>query len=225
ECYDISHFQGSETFGSMVTFIQGQPYKSYYRRFKLESLKGPDDFASLYEVLCRRLRRAKEEADLESPWALPQLMVIDGGKGQLKAALAALKDENVTGIALVALAKSRSQSAGTPGALPTRSEERFFLPARKNPVTFRVQSGALKLLTHLRDEAHRFGISAQRGAQRKKSLASALEEVPGLGIKRRTKLLQTYGSYEKIKQARPEDLASLLKVSLKQSEEILSRLS
>lgn len=225
ECYDISHFQGSATYGSMVTFVEGMPKKDCYRRFKLKTMKGPNDFASLYEVLCRRFRRAKEDTSLDSPWALPQLIVIDGGKGQLKAGLEALKDENITGVALVALAKSRvkkpEQKTSSPASGVEKTQERFFLPGRKNPVTFSSHSPALKLLTFLRDEAHRFGITAQRGAQVKKSLRSVLESVPGLGPVRRAKLMEHYGSYEGIRKAEVKEVSRLLKISLRQAEEMM----
>lgn len=215
ECYDISHFQGGQTVGSMVTFVQGKAQRNLYRRFQVKSVRGPDDFASLYEVLYRRLKRGLEAKlnDRENPWALPELMVIDGGKGQLNAALQAAKDLGVTGVDFIALAKSRlSGDGGKPQSLEdkVRSAERVFLPGRKNPVILKPNSNELFLLMQLRDEAHRFGIEAHRKRQKKHSLASQMEQIPGLGPKRRQKLLQTFGSWAQIKEASIEDVAIAL---------------
>src|SRR5262249_44439276 len=138
ECYDISNFQGRESVGSMVRFRDGKPDRQGYRHFKIKTVEGANDFASMYEVLRRRLRRATEAAE---GWTLPDLIVSEGGEGQLNAAAQALQDEGVVGIDLVALAKSKTlpgewrPSAERAGPRP-KSEERVFLPNRKNPVFF-----------------------------------------------------------------------------------------
>ncbi len=143
ECYDISNLQGQMAVGSCVSFLEGLPDKSSYRRFKIKTVKGANDFAMLYEVLMRRLSHPD--------WPLPDLILIDGGKGQLSAAHAALQDKNVLNVDLVSLAKEKN---GKP--------ERVFLLGRKNPLTFSAHSSELHLLMRLRDEAHRFGITYHR---------------------------------------------------------------
>jgi excinuclease ABC subunit C len=216
ECYDISNFQGRESVGSMVTFRDGKPYRQGYRHFKIKTVEGANDFASMYEVLRRRLRRA---AEAEEEWALPDLIVIDGGKGQLNAAAQALRDQEVVGVDLVALAKSKllgeewQPSAQRQGPKP-RSEERVFLPNRKNPVFFPPNSSALFVLVQIRDEAHRFGIEFHRKLRKKRTLASSLEQVAGIGKARRQKLLRHFGSLKRIQEAPAETIAEAIGLSL-----------
>ncbi len=213
ECYDISHFQGAQTVGSRVTFFAARSDPSGYRRFHLRQVKGVDDFASLYEVLRRRLRRAHGEA--MQAWALPDLVVIDGGKGQLHAAEQAFRDEGVEGVDLIALAKSRLLDQSVPGSGPrSRSEERVFLLGRKDPVFLPPRSSALFLLMQVRDEAHRFGLQAHRQLRKSRSLESALDQVEGVGKVRRQKLLQTFGSLKEIREAQVETIAQALGVGL-----------
>ncbi|MFO1464663.1 MAG: excinuclease ABC subunit UvrC [bacterium] len=215
ECYDISNFQGRESVGSMVTFRDGKPCRQAYRHFKIKTVEGANDFASMYEVLRRRLRRAGEG---EAEWALPDLMVIDGGKGQLNAAAQALRDQGVVGVDLVALAKSKllgetGGSADRAGPKP-RSEERVFLPNRKNPVFFPPNSSALFVLVQIRDEAHRFGIEFHRKLRKRRTLDSALEHVAGIGELRREKLLRHFGSLKRIQAASAESIAAAIGVPL-----------
>ena len=153
ECFDISHFQGKELVASQVVFEDGQPKKEDYRKYKLRTVKGVDDFASMKEVLDRRL--------LHTEYEDPHLMVVDGGKGQLKKALAALKEADREDIFLVAMAKAKV-SPDFSAKEVNSSQERFFIPGRRDPLVFPDHSPGLRILMHLRDEAHRFAISYHR---------------------------------------------------------------
>lgn len=215
ECYDISNFQGDESVGSMVTFLKGRPAKKYYRHFNIKTVEGANDFASIYEVLCRRLKRAGEETGKakDETWVLPDLMVIDGGKGQLNAAVQAFKDTGTHGVDLIGLAKSGLEASSDP-EMPweqrERKEERVFLPGRKNPVLLRQNSSELFLLTQARDEAHRFGIESHRKQRQRRTLQSGLDSIEGVGKIRRQRLLRSFGSLKGIKEAPLEELAKVL---------------
>lgn len=203
ECYDISNFQGGESMGSMVTFVEGKAEPKLYRHFRIKTVQGANDFASLYEVLSRRLRRARDTGEGHA-WSLPDLLVMDGGKGQLHAAAQALKDEGVEGVDLISLAKSRLQvgeGIQEAGAKKERSDERVFLLGRKDPVLLPKNSSSLFLLMKARDEAHRFGIEAHRKWRKRRSLQTALDEVEGVGKVRRQKLLKQFGSMRGIREA------------------------
>lgn len=193
ECYDISTIQGFATVGSMVTFRQGEPDKSRYRHFKIKSLTGMDDFGALREMLTRRFRRAVESGE-----TLPGLVVIDGGKGQLNVASEVFKELGVSDVGLVGMAKSRVKRHGD---AQIRTDERFFLPGRKNPVIFPSNSPALYLLQRLRDEAHRFGITFHRQLRSRRNLRSSLEDLPGVGRVRAGVLLRTFGSLKALREA------------------------
>ena len=228
ECYDISNIQGRDSVGSMVCFQDGKPNRRGYRHFKIRTVEGANDFASMYEVLSRRLRRATENPE---KWALPDLFVIDGGKGQLNAALQAFRDRNLTGIDIVALAKSklieeegRTVSAEARASERRRSEERVFLPNRKDPIFFPANSSALYILVQIRDEAHRFGIEYHRKLRKKRGLKSALEEIPGIGPARRKALLKHFGSVKRLKESPAEEIAAAIEVSLSFAEGIKARL-
>ncbi len=225
ECYDISNFQGTESVGSMISFVDGQPFREGYRHFKIKSVQGANDFASIYEVMARRVRRnrpgvAKEEGD---SWSLPDLMVIDGGKGQLNAAAQALKDFGITDVDLVALAKSRPLAESDPRRELTkaaRSEERVFLKSVKDPIFFPPHSSALFLLVKVRDEAHRFGIEYHRKRRERRTLVSGLDQIEGVGKVRRQKLLKHFGSLKRIKLASSQEVAEVLGGSLPLAERI-----
>ena len=201
ECFDISNIQGVMAVGSMVVFRNGEPDKSGYRRFKIRAVKGADDFAMMREALTRRFRAALEE---DKP--LPSLVIVDGGKGQLNVALDVFQELGVEGVAVCALAKSRLK--GPAGAeKKTRTEERLFLPNRKDPLTFRSNSPALFLLQRIRDEAHRFGLDYHRRLRRSRNLRSVLEELPGIGAKRAKQILKEWKSLQRLREASREDLA------------------
>lgn len=175
ECFDISNFQGSYTVASLVCFADGQPRKSEYKRFHIRSVKGPDDFASMREVIKRRYKRVKNEG-----LQIPDLVVVDGGKGQLSSAVAAIGELGLAEqIPVIGLAK--------------RLEEIFF-PDSPDPVMIPKSSSSLKLLQRIRDEAHRFAIGFHRDVRSKKTFRSELQEIPGIGVKTTEKLIRHFGS-------------------------------
>lgn len=207
ECFDISHFQGDQIVGSAVRFEQGLPVKERYRIYKVKSTGGQqDDFKSLYEVLSRRARRGLEDGDL------PDLFVIDGGKGQLAAAHAALGDHGIDEVDLISLAKGRPESPPSPDSVLalTRSDERVFVSGLGRPIVLRQNSAELFLLARARDEAHRFAIGHQRKLQRKRSTKTVLDSIPGIGPKRRKALLAHFGSVAQIRQASDAELEKVL---------------
>ncbi|MFU8856397.1 MAG: excinuclease ABC subunit UvrC [Deferrisomatales bacterium] len=217
ECYDISNSQGREAVGSMVAFAGGTPRKEGYRRFVVRTVAGSDDFAMLYEVLSRRLARRGDER-----WELPDLLVVDGGRGQLAVAERALSDAGVA-LPAVALAKARPLPGG--GQAVEHSPERVFLPGRVNPVILPRSSSALFLLQRLRDEAHRFALSHHRSRRTRAAFASVLEGIPGLGDKRRKALLRHFGSVKRLGAASAEDIAAVPGISDALARRVAERLS
>jgi excinuclease ABC subunit C len=196
EAYDISNIQGVAATGSMVVFAEGVPAKSEYRRFKIRAVQGPDDYAMMQQVLRRRFRRATaEEGETQGSWAqVPDLIVVDGGKGQLNAALEVLAEQGLESVPTIGLAKAR---------------EEIFTPAESEPVVLPRDSEALHLLQRLRDEAHRFAIVYHKVVRRSQSLSSILEEIPGIGPRRRRALLRRFTSLDAIRKASLEELASV----------------
>ena len=174
ECYDISNFQGDESVASQVVFEEGLPKPDHYRRYKIRTVEGPNDFASMKEVLERRFKHTEYED--------PQLLVVDGGKGQLKMAFEVLKEIGRTEIPVVGMAKARVKGSFEDDEV-SGTEERFFLPGRQNPVTFAKNADALNILVSLRDEAHRFAITYHRKLRDQKSLGSELDLVGWIGAK------------------------------------------
>ncbi|HXQ24360.1 MAG TPA: excinuclease ABC subunit UvrC [Candidatus Acidoferrales bacterium] len=206
ECFDISNIQGRMAVGSMVTFDEGEPDKNRYRRFRIKTVAGADDFRMMYEVLKRRFTRAKQEG------SYPDLLVVDGGKGQLNVALEVLRELEISEVDAAGLAKMRvDRDAYAPEV--TRSEERVFLPGRKNPVILKRNSNALFLLQRVRDEAHRFAITYHRQLRSKERLRSVLDGIPGVGSGRRKRLLRHFGSVRRIGEASVEDLAQVPGIS------------
>ena len=203
ECFDISHHQGTGLVASQVASQDTEADRSRYRHYVLKTVSGNDDFASMHEILGRRLKRGLAEGDL------PDLIVIDGGKGQLASAQAAMRDLGVEGVDLVSLAKSRDLGDDTRGTTSVRSPERVFLVDRKDPVVLPQTAPELFALTRLRDEAHRFAITFQRKVSRKRGLASVLDEVPGLGPARRTALLRHFGSVKRLREVSLDELAEV----------------
>ena len=225
ECFDIAHIQGAATVASMVTFVDGEPVRALYRTFKIKTSTN-DDFASMYEVLTRRFRRAArggdepvaDEVDLR-PWALPDLLVIDGGKGQLSTALAALGDLGFTldsegAMDVIGLAKEREDSAGA--AHPDRVFQRHI----KDPVQLKPNTTELFLLARIRDEAHRFANTFHRQQRKRSSLRSALDDIPGIGLKRRRELLRHFGSLRAIKTATVDELMAAPGMGRKAAEAV-----
>lgn len=204
ECFDISHFQGASIVASQVAVTDGETDKSRYRKYKIKTLEKQDDFASMYEVLSRRLKRGLEENDL------PDLLVIDGGKGQLASVHAAMKDLGVEKVDVVGLAKSRDQEVFDRDAESARSAERVFVLGRKDPIVLPQNSAEIFMLTRMRDEAHRFAITYQQKDLRKSRVRSALEDIPGVGEVRRKTLLRHFGSLKRVQEATIEELAEVV---------------
>ncbi len=199
ECLDISHLGGTGIVGSTVAFAHGRPDRARYRRYRIRSIAGQDDFAAVAEVVRRRLLKGLEAGDL------PDLLVIDGGRGQLGAALEAAALAGVEGVDIVALAKGRS---GRRSRTTHDRQERIWLPGRPAPVVPDPASAELGLLMRIRDEAHRFAVSYQRVVRRRSALRQALTSVPGVGEERARALLRRFGSAAAVLRATPEDLAT-----------------
>ncbi len=216
ECFDISHFQGAETVASQVVFEDGVPAKEHYRRYKIKTVAGIDDFASMYEVLSRRFQHEEYEE--------PHLIVVDGGKGQLSQAVRMLSDLNKTHIPVVGLAKARTEANFQAENVET-TEERFYLPGRANPVLFKTNSEAYQILVGLRDEAHRFAITFHRERRDKVSLESELDDIIGMGEKRKKLLLQKFKSLDEIKNAGVDEIASVKSFNRVLAERVLLQLS
>jgi excinuclease ABC subunit C len=219
ECYDISNIQGTAAVGSMVVFEQGIPKKNLYRRFNIQSVDGPDDFASMEEVLTRRFTRWQISQEIsDTPGKkidpsfsrIPDLLIVDGGKGQLSRAVAVLKRFALTDdVHITALAK--------------QNEELFF-PDRSLPIILPKQSQGLYMLQRIRDEAHRFAITSHRKLRTKKGLASRLDAIPGIGPTRRKKLIEHFGSIQKIEEASIEELTTVTGITTKLAQIIKSYL-
>ncbi len=197
ECYDISNFQGDQSVASMVVFEDGKPRTGEYRRFRIKTVQGANDFASHQEVLRRRFRRAKagdEGSEEELRWRLPDLVIVDGGKGQVSAAAEVLAELGQEDLPLAGLAKER---------------EELFLPGRSDPILLPATSQALYLVQRLRDEAHRFAITYHRDLRAKASVRSAFDDLPGVGPKRRRALLRVFGSVKRVRDAPVEQIAAV----------------
>jgi excinuclease ABC subunit C len=215
ECYDISNIQGTAAVGSMVVFEQGIPSKKHYRRFNIKTVEGADDFASMQEVLMRRFKRWQAAEELKKePGAhsdlsfslLPDLLIVDGGKGQLGRAVLVLKEFGLLEkVSAVGLAKE---------------EEALFQPGKEKPLMLPRHSQGLYLLQRIRDEAHRFAITAHRNLRSKKGMASQLDSIAGIGPARRKALIKKFGSVEKIRQVSVEELRELPGVT----EEVAQRI-
>lgn len=202
ECFDISNIQGNLAVGSMVVFDEGEPDKNRYRRFRIKTVEGADDFAMMYEVLTRRYHRALEEKDL------PDLLMVDGGKGQLGVAVEVFRELRITEVDVIGLAKMRTERDPFIEEVE-HSAERVFLPGRKNPVVLKPNSTALFLLQRVRDEAHRFAITYHRQLRAKERLSSPLDNIPGVGPSRRKALLRHFGSLKRVRMATIEELTQI----------------
>lgn len=219
ECYDISNTQGTALVGSMVVFLEGRPESSHYRQFNIRTVQGPDDYASMEEVLRRRFQRlvlSREETTQPgkkpdpSFSSLPDLVLIDGGKGQLNRAVEVLRELDLLDTIPVA-------------GLAKRHEE-VFLPDESYPVRFEKDSPGLQLLQRSRDEAHRFAISAHRKRRSRQGMESSLEKIPGIGPSRRRELLMKFKTIQNIRQASVEELSQTPKITLKIAQSIKKHL-
>src|SRR5439155_13670736 len=190
ESFDISNIQGSDSVAGMVVLDRGKFDKNQYRVFNIRSGVGADDFRSMAEAVDRRYRRLLEEGK-----ALPDMILIDGGRGQLNAALAALKKLGIEEMPIAGLAKR---------------EEEIYVPEREEPIRLERRDPALQLLQMVRDETHRFAVSSHRRRRSKRTLHSALDDLPGIGEKRRRLLIERFGSVSGVRQASEQDLIHVL---------------
>ena len=214
ECFDIAHIQGTQTVAAMVTFIDGVPSRGLYRKFKVRSVDN-NDFAAMYEVLTRRFRRHDSG---DPAWARPDLLVIDGGKGQLGMAVAALADLGVplggeTGLEVIGLAKERDLEAGS-------APDRIYRRNVKDSIPLRQNSPELYVLARIRDEAHRFANTFHQDRRSKGSLRSELDSIPGIGKARRQRLLKHFGSVRAVRTATVDDLAKAPGMNRKAAEQV-----
>jgi excinuclease ABC subunit C len=213
ECFDISNIQGDLAVASMVRFENGRPAKKRYKRFRIKTVSGANDYAMMYEVLSRRFKRAGQEG-----WELPDLILVDGGKGQLNIAHEVIRELGLLGdVDLASIAKGREgrylgRSSVRPHTQETEAEEgidRVYIPKRKNPLSLSKNSQELLFLMRIRDEAHRFAITYHKKLRDKKALESELDSIPGVGKKRKANLLRRFGTVSAIKEASIEDISSI----------------
>lgn len=217
ECYDISTIQGRYSVGSGVAFWDGVPDKSGYRHYRIRSVEGQDDFAMLKELFERRFKE-----DSISKNGVPDLVVVDGGMGQLNATAGIVQELGLTGeFDLISLAKSRVESRVRDKNI-NRSDERVFLPGRKNPIVLKQSSKSLLLLSAIRDEAHRFAITYHRKLRSKEGIASELDKIAGIGKKRRIALLTHFGSLQKVMEATLEELCKVDGITRNLAEKLFS---
>ncbi|HTV20846.1 MAG TPA: excinuclease ABC subunit UvrC [Polyangiaceae bacterium] len=208
ECIDISHLGGQDTYGSIVALKDGAPNKRDYRTYKVKVAAAGDDYGAIYEVLSRRFIRGKQaqadaSGDERPDWALPDLLVVDGGRGQLGVALAAARDLGLHQLQIVGLAKEKENVAGD------KLIDRVYLPGQKNPVGLRPNAPELFILARARDEAHRFANRSRSKAGKRRRLASTLDAVAGIGPKTRQALLRNLGGLARIRDASDEQLLAI----------------
>ncbi len=206
ECFDISHTMGEATVASCVVFDANGALKSEYRRYNIEGIQAGDDYAAMHQALTRRFRRATAQTG-----KLPDILFIDGGKGQVAQALAVLHELNITAVEVVGIAKGEGRKAGLETLIIAQGEERLSLPEH---------SKALHLIQQIRDEAHRFAITGHRARRQKARTQSPLEQIAGLGAKRRQVLLKQFGGLRAIERASVEELAKVSGISLELARKI-----
>jgi len=211
ECFDISNTQGATAVASMVKFENGAPSKEGYKRFKIKNVQGTNDYASMYEILSRRMTRAEQEG-----WKIPDLILIDGGKGQLNIVQQVLSEIGCSDkVDLASIAKGREEG----------ESEKIYIYGRKNPIIFSRNSEALFLLMRIRDEAHRFAITYHKKLRGKRALVSELDGVPGIGVKRKKELIKHFGTISKIREGTLDEIASVPGLNKKLAEELKRHLS
>jgi excinuclease ABC subunit C len=210
ECCDISHLGGGDAVGAVVCLRDGRPDKKRYKQFKVKTTSDGDDYTAMYEVLARRFRRGREAAsstDSDGDWELPDLFVVDGGRGQLNVALTAARDLGLHDLSIVGLAKERENIMGE------KIVDRVYLPGQKNGIQLNPTSAALYFLAHARDEAHRFANVARKKQGKKRRLKSGLDDIKGIGPKTRKALLTSLGSMKAIKAASDAQIMAVEGVS------------
>lgn len=216
ECFDISHFQGSETVASQVVFEDGVPAKEHYRLYKIRTAGESDDYAAMLEVLSRRLKHTEYED--------PDLILIDGGKGQLSTVVRVLADLKREDLPVASIAKARTVGKFEDSEV-SATDERFFLPGRSNPVVFRSNSEAFRILVCLRDEAHRFAISFHRKLRENSSLQGALDNIHGVGEVLKKRLLESFVTVEALRNANVDEICQVEGVGRPLAEKILAELN
>jgi excinuclease ABC subunit C len=199
ECFDNSTFQGAQPVAAMAVFLEGRPDRRSYRRYRIKTAKGGDDYGSMREILTRRLKRGLNDG------VLPDLLVVDGGRGQLKVATDVREDLGLHDLPMIGIAKPRTERRRG----DRTASDKLVLPGRAEPIRLGAGHAGLRLLQHLRDEAHRTAVRYHRKVRSKETLASALEGIPGVGPARRRALLRTLGSLDKIAAASLQELASV----------------
>jgi excinuclease ABC subunit C len=207
ECFDISNIGGSYAVGSMVTFMAGMPWKAGYRRFRIRTVDGADDYAMMYEVMKRRYRGAEN---------LPDLIVADGGKGQLGVAVSVLKDLGLEKIDVIGMAKAK------PSLGKGYTEDRLYLPRRKNPIYLSKWPSVLFLFQRIRDEAHRFAVTYHRKLRNKRDLQSELDNIPGIGRVSKKALLKYFGDIQRIRDASVESLQDVTGIGRERAFDIVN---
>jgi excinuclease ABC subunit C len=207
ECYDVSNIQGALAVGSMVVLEKGWPKPAHYRRFRIKTVAGADDYAMIQEILRRRFKRGLTG---ESTWAIiPDLVLIDGGRGQLNAALEVRRELGLDAVPMVSLAKEN---------------EEVFIPGDPQPVYIAKDSPVLHILQRARDEAHRFAISYHQKLRHKEAIISVLDDIPGIGPKRKKALLRKFGSIEAIREASLEELSQTKGITLALAKKVKEEL-
>ncbi len=212
ECFDTSNISGSDLVACKIRFIDGKRDKAGQRVFKIKGIDKADDYAALHQTLSRRLLRAQAEQDF------PDLIIVDGGKGQLGIAERVLKELNIISIDVISLAKENARHD------KGMTAERVFTPLHKEPIHFDPRSPLLFLLQNIRDEAHRVAISYHRSKRKERLITSQLDEIPGIGPKKKQKLLQHFGSVAAIKKADREELEKIPGITQKDIEKIVNYL-
>jgi len=215
ECFDNSNFQGESPVASQVVFVDGKPAKALYRHYHIKSVEGPDDFKSMAEVLTRRIRRAHDEQ------SFPDLIVVDGGKGQLSAALESLAQLGADHVPVVGLAKAKRERRGG----DVEAVDKIILPGRSESLRLPDADPALNLLRHLRNESHRFAIAFHRKTRKKAGMASVLDGIEGVGPARKRSLLRHFGSLRALRAANIEEIAQVKGVSPSLAERVYEALS
>jgi excinuclease ABC subunit C len=217
ECYDISNIGGKHAVGSMVVFQDGEPDKNNYRRYRIRALSEPDDYGMMCEILSRRFSHGEN---------LPDLVVVDGGKGQLNVALLVLKDLKIK-IDVVGLAKEERAVFFGKGIIKKKngkSEDRVYLPGRKDAVYLSAWPQALRILQQVRDEAHRFALSYHHQIKQKDDMASILDDIADVGEARKKKLLKHFGSSKRVQKASLDELQKVQGIGKSLAEKIYSHL-
>lgn len=204
EAFDLSNLGGKEAVGSMVVFLNGEPFKAGYRRFKIREVKGIDDYSMLEEVLKRRFARAKQEE------VYPDLLVVDGGRGHLKVALKVLKEQGINSVDCIAVAKAQEGE----------KEDKVYLPNVRDPILLKEGRSWAQLIRAIRDEAHRFALSYHRKLREKEAFEDSLGRIPGVGEKRKRLLLERFGGWEGLKRASLEEIKAIPSIGNRLAEEI-----